>query len=393
MKLSLKLQEDQPQNPLIKAKIPISIFNQPFISSISTTSSTLITTTNSSSSHLCFSLSSKFSSGPAFRFSYSPTTLTSSNPFSLSLKSGLGLFGSPINSPLVFTAQFSFSTSNPTFSLQFKPQFGNFFLQKTTVSNPHSYQSSGSHSNFSVGLDSGSHSNGEFGDGITSPESSVWQEVKLEPLSGRDRLASNDRKENFGIHSNDGIGNGGERLLGLKTRGTDGFWSGVAVMARTALPLTKRMMVDMRWGVNFPANLGINLPYLTVNKIGIERVHEAIEEKKLTADNNVGDLELLKGMCFLMRSDLELLEEENKDLKKCLEQIKLEFSSKRFHGKSETGGKKSVMNPSESSNEFESWRNNKSVKEENGRRETKKSSNQVNDVESELQKAIKAASS
>ncbi|KAL9436850.1 hypothetical protein AB3S75_022823 [Citrus x aurantiifolia] len=105
MKLSLKLPDDSQntQNPpILKVKIPITIFNQPFICSLTT----------AGSQHLSFSLGTNFPSGPSFKLNYTPlsTTCTSTTPFSFSLKSGLGLFGSP----LIFSAHFSLSYRNPT---------------------------------------------------------------------------------------------------------------------------------------------------------------------------------------------------------------------------------------------------------------------------------------
>ncbi|KAH7514363.1 hypothetical protein FEM48_Zijuj11G0081700 [Ziziphus jujuba var. spinosa] len=397
MKFSLKLPEDQDQNhhhhsPLLKAKIPITMFNQPFLTSISTT-------TSSPSPDLSFSFSSSFPSGPSLKLSYSPTS-TASNPFSISLKSGLGLFGSPNNSPLVFTAQFSPSPINPTFSLHFKPQFGNFSLKKTTFSHPDNNPVSGSYSNDAVTLDSGSYLNVESGDGF-APEgpSSVWQELKLEPCGGRDGFLNSGFVERNGVTSSSGTGLEPERQSAWKNGGKDdGVFSGIAVMARTVLPVTKSVVVNMRWGVNFPANLGTKFPYLALNKIGIERVEEVKEEEKKKKKKNdgtesdVADMEVLKGMCFWMSRDLELLEKENREMKQSLEQIKLGVSGRHYQRESD-GGEEKVLQPTrESSGEFERWRSKKSVNEDNERRESKKPTTQASDLESELQKAIKAAS-
>jgi hypothetical protein len=35
-------------------------------------------------------------------------------------------------------------------------------------------------------------------------------------------------------------------------------------MARTILPVTKRVRVNLRWGINFPFDLGKRMSYLTV---------------------------------------------------------------------------------------------------------------------------------
>ncbi|KAL9436851.1 hypothetical protein AB3S75_022824 [Citrus x aurantiifolia] len=174
MKLSLKLPDDSQntQNPpILKVKIPITIFNQPFICSLTT----------AGSQHLSFSLGTNFPSGPSFKLNYTPlsTTCTSTTPFSFSLKSGLGLFGSP----LIFSAHFSLSYRNPTnftptFLLHFKPEFGNFSLHKTTSSSNPSPANSGPH------LQSGSPSNIKFANRSISDESFGWQDLKLEPRSG-----------------------------------------------------------------------------------------------------------------------------------------------------------------------------------------------------------------
>lgn len=251
---------------------------------------------------------------------------------------------------------------------------------------------SGSYSNGAVSFDSGSFSNGKLGSGFVSEELSVWQELKLEPCSRKDGFTNPESLKNCGVDLNSGIGLVSERQLALKDSGKDGILHGVAVMARTVFPVTKRLTVNMRWGVNFPADLRKTMPYLSVNKIGIERVEEVKEVVKNSGENNVGDLELLKGMCFWTRRDLESLEKENREMKQSLEEMRLGISVKNFRGESDVIGKKLLPPTSESSSEFERWRSKKSGGEENGQRESKKSTNRVSDVESELQRAIKAAS-
>ena len=176
----------------------------------------------------------------------------------------------------------------------------------------------------------------------------------------------------------------------------DGLLSGIVVMVRTIFQVTKQVAMNMRWGVNFPSNLGLKMSYLTLNKIGIERTEEENEEKRnkeSDKESSVSDLELLKGMCFWMRRDLELLEKENREMKQSLEQMKFGVSGKHFRGGSDNGGKVMQLPSGESSSEFERWKNRKTVKEENGRRDLKNSNTtQTSDLESELQKAIKAAS-
>ncbi|XWS62108.1 hypothetical protein CRYUN_Cryun07bG0183000 [Craigia yunnanensis] len=395
MKLSLKLQDEQ--NPLLKAKIPVSIFSQPFISSLATTT-TNNNSSNKSSQNTSFCLSTNFPSGPSLKLSYAPSTSpTTTTPFSLCLKSGLGVFGSPKDSPLIFSAQFSLSSTNPgtvipTFSLHFKPQFGNFSFHKATSSNPSLEPDSGSHSLSGTQFQPGSPSHSEFGNGFAPDGSSVWQEVKLEPRNGGDDgLETSKLGYGKGLYSNDGFGT--ERSLVRKDDKKGGIFGGIAFRAKTLFPVTKRAVVNVRWAVDLPADVGSKMPYLTVNKIGIERVEEVKEVKNKSIGSNEDDLELLKGMYMWMKRDFEMLENENKEMKQCLEDMRLEVSARNVCRESEGIGRRVSAASVENSNEFERWRSKKSIGEDNGEREVKKSANKMSDVESELQKAIKAVSS
>lgn len=301
--------------------------------------------------------------------------------------------------------------------LHFKPQFGNFSLHKTTSSSNPNPANSGPHFISGSHLQSGSPSNTEFANGSISNESSGWQDLKLEPCSG------NGNGSFFnGVNSirSGGIGFLRERASLLKDDDKKGgFLGGITVKARTVLPVTKSVMMNLRWGVNLPPDSEVKMPYLTVNKIGIERVEKVEEVKrKKNIESDVGDLELLKGMCFWMRRDLELLEKENKDMKHCLEKMAMGVSPGNFHGKRDSIGKKVYPYLSESFGEAKSYggvsdsttgnklysassdsfgeferQRNKKNGEGNGHTEYKKSVNQASDLESELQKAIKATSS
>ncbi|GAV88726.1 hypothetical protein CFOL_v3_32148 [Cephalotus follicularis] len=280
MELSLKLQDEghQKQNPLLKAKLPITIFDQPFKSSLTATTTT--------PKDLSFCLSTNFPSGPSLKLSYIPsistTTTPTAAPFSLSLKSGLSLFGSPHNSPLIFSANFSISSTNhttviPTFSLHFKPHLGHFSLFRSTSSNPNPDPISGSHS------ESGSPSNSEFVNRFV-PDGPLdsWEDLKLDSCNGDGNGFQNPNPIHFnGVHSNTAIDYVKESPLMLKSNKKCGFLNGVALKARTVLPVTKKVMLNLRWGVKFEAASGFKLPYLTLNKIGIERVKvvNKVEEK------------------------------------------------------------------------------------------------------------------
>ncbi|GMJ12480.1 hypothetical protein like AT3G57990 [Hibiscus trionum] len=391
MKLSFKLQEEK--SPVLKARIPISIFSQPFVSSLTTTTPTTIDggSSNKSSQNTSFSLCTDFPSGPCLKLSYAPSTSPSTTiPFSLSLKSGLGLFGSPKDSPLVFSAQFSLSSLNPgtiipAFSLHFKPQFGNFSFYKATSSKPSLESDSGSHHYISG--QSASPSNSGFG---ALDSTSVWQDVKLEPLNGADDGLDIPKIGcGSGLYSNDRFGM--ERSLVRKDDKKDGIFGGIAVRARTMFPVTKRAVVKLRWIVNLPSGVESKMPYLTINKIGIEKLDEVKEEKNKSVGSNEDELELLKGMYSWMRRDLEVLENENWEMKQCIEDMRHEVSARKASSENEGLGRRASTPSEKNSNDFERWRSKKSPAENNGGREAKKNANKMSEVESELQKAIKAA--
>ncbi|XP_019190941.1 PREDICTED: uncharacterized protein LOC109185392 [Ipomoea nil] len=371
MKLSLKVQDSQcsppPQPPpsqllsshqkqpetrplLLGAKIPITIFNLPFLSGFSTTTH--------HPSDLSLSLATNFSSGPTLKLAYTATSSSSSTsapaapPLTLTLKSGIGVYGSPKNSPLIISANFSFSPhsphSNPTFSLLLKPQLGSFSLKKATSSNPNPNPKQNAEAN-SFGF------------------------VPLErPMSLKD--------------------------FSFEDYGKDSIFTGISVMARTEMPVTKTVLMNCRWGVNFPEDLGKRMPHLTLNKIGIERVDEVIKEvKEKKSESSGGEVELLKGMCFWMKRELDTLQGENREMKAKLEEMKMGHLLRTggSHGRREESVGKKVVSPIvESSSGFEQWRNKKNPGGDVVKKEAKKNvSNGNRDVESELQKAIAAASS
>ncbi|XP_039029834.1 uncharacterized protein LOC120164155 isoform X2 [Hibiscus syriacus] len=367
MKLSFKLEDDK--TPVLKARVPISIFSQPFVSILTTT--TTDNGSHKSSQNTSFSLCTNFPSGPCLKLSYAPSTSPSSTfPFSLSLKSGLGLFGSPKDSPLVFSAQFSLSsvspgTPIPAFSLHFKPQFGNFSFHMATSSKPSLESDSGSH--HSISIQSASPSDSGFG---TLNSASVWQDVKLEPRNGAD--------DGFGM----------ERSLVRTDDKKAGIFCGTAIRARTMFPVTKRAVVNLRWTVNLPSSLGSKLPNLTINKIGIEKPDEVNGERKKSVASNEDEFELLKGVYSWMRRDLEKLENENREMKQCIEDVRHEISASR---ESEGLGRRASTPWAKNSNDLEQWRSKRSSGEDNSGREAKKNVNKMSEVEIELQKAIKAA--
>lgn len=202
--------------------------------------------------------------------------------------------------------------------------------------------------------------------------SSGWQELKLEPY---DVVVT-------------------ERGLTEKNGAKHGLSPGVAVMARTVVPLTQGLSLNFRWGVNFPRNSGLKLPYLTVSKIGLERVVEEVKQSKQNQDDSDGDKELLKGVCFWMKRDLENVEKENREMKRVLEEMKVGVSTS-YREASINGNVEKRLSPQlgEVSSEFQRWRSSKSDRQENEKKQQDKSQSIASDLEAELQKAIKAASS
>ncbi|XP_054823336.1 uncharacterized protein LOC129321560 [Prosopis cineraria] len=392
MKLSIKFQDDplndDQHRQIMTAKVPTTIFNQPFVSGI-------VATTTDSASDFAFSLSTNFPSGPSLKLSYTPTaTNTTALPLSLSLKSGLGVSGSPRHSPLVFSARFSLSPSYvpvPTFFLHFRPQFGHFSLDKTVFSDPNTDQISRSASDCRElsslpSLDGSEIGGKRLADGSFS---SGWQEVKLEPSGGKDEGSNFAQINNREGQSNGTIGSTPERIHANKRSGVS---SGIAIMARTAMPVTKGLSLNLRWGLNFPGIMGLKMPSLTVNKIRLEWVTEA-KKNKWSADTAGGDLHLLKGMYSSMQRDLESVEKENRAMKQILDEMKKGVAARNRREEGNGIGEKFSQHSGESSSEFERWRSKKNAKEEKGQREPTKFHSLASDLESELQKAIKVASS
>lgn len=195
------------------------------------------------------------------------------------------------------------------------------------------------------------------------------------------------------------MGLGWGRPLARKNEKKDWVFGGIAVRARTLFPVTKRAVVNLRWALNLPSDVGSKMPCLTVNKIGIERVEDVkeVKNKSVSISSNEDDLELLKGMYMWMKRDLETLEKENREMKQCLEDMRIGVPVRNnVRRESEGLGSRRVSTPPvKNSNEFEQWRSKKSVAAgDNGGKEVKKNAaNKMSDVESELEKAIKAASS
>ncbi|KAI7739596.1 hypothetical protein M8C21_022621, partial [Ambrosia artemisiifolia] len=353
MKLSLKLEDHQEnQTPILfKAKIPITVFGLPFISAVSTTHNHHH---NNNNDNLSLSLRTHFPSGPSLKLSYTtPTTITTTTtttaPFTLTLKSGVSLSGSPINSPLIISANFSFSphnpNPNPNFSIKFTPRLGSFSIRKSIHSNSVS--------------DSSNKVNGEGNsDGFV-------------PL---DRLIN--RKE-----------------LGMGSVDKGSILKGIMMAADTELPVMKRVKVNLRWGVyvpsvpSVPSNLDYTkqLPYLRVNKIKVERIEDVVEERVGRERGVDGEFEMLKGMYSWMSNEVKDLQKENREMRRALEDVKLQKPLTNHNGHNGSG-KRAVLPSVEISDGFEQWKmkkKNGGGVEANAQRETKKNGGSA-DVESLL---------
>ncbi|KAI9153007.1 hypothetical protein LWI28_004329 [Acer negundo] len=282
MKASLKFREEQ--KPLFRAKVPLSIVGLPFQSGI----------VAGDTKELTLNLSTFFESGPSIKISYRPNDTW--NPFSLVVKTGTGPFGSPISSSMHMSAEFNLlSRGNPTFMLHFKPQFGDFSVKKSQSSVFDTISASNKHQK-----------------GAVLEDDSLIEVVEETPMLKKITVLPSRAAGDF-----------------------TGLLSGVELTARTALPVRSRAVVNLRWGVRFPAEMkngestaGIDfkkIPYLVMNKIGIEHVDGAdlkgVTSKKAEASSN-GDV---AEVCFNVKRQLEVLQSENGLLKRAVEDLRQEI--------------------------------------------------------------------
>jgi len=127
-----------------------------------------------------------------------------------------------------------------------------------------------------------------------------------------------------------------------------------------------------------------------VNKIRLERVEDGKESSNDNSQKKRVSSEIdLKEMCFWMGRDLENVERENREMKRVLDEMKMGLSAAR---------KETVLQPNKvsepSSGELQRRRSYKSGRQEDEKKvQPNKSQSVATDVESELQKAIKAATS
>ncbi|XP_010928438.1 uncharacterized protein [Elaeis guineensis] len=304
MKASIRFREDQ--KPLVRAKIPISIFGLPFLSGVSA----------GESRELRLDLATAFDSGPSFRVSYRPND--SWNPFSLGVKTGIGTFGSPFGAPMAMTAEFNLlgaGVGGPTFSILFKPRLGDFCIKKTTGS-----AGIAPAVGRKIAVDADTDGEGSV-DGVETPV------MGFRPENGSHLGKKVNR------FPTDFTPRGG---------GIQGLLSGMEITARSVLPLRSRAAVRFRWGVKMPPELraafaedaggvrvpaaGISLtklPLLVMNKISIE--HVALDDRKAKEQTAVAGGDVAEA-CLSVRRQLEALQAENGLLRKAVEELRAEVS-------------------------------------------------------------------
>ncbi|ERN11594.1 uncharacterized protein LOC18439792 [Amborella trichopoda] len=303
MKASVKFREDQ--KPLVRGKIPLSILGFPFSSGFSA----------GDSKELSLQLGTSNSAGPVVKFVYKPND--SWKPFSLVMRTGIGAWGSPINSPMAMSAELNLLTNGaPSFFLRFNPQIGDFF-SKTSSRSPLVLNC-----NYSP----------EFARKMVEDSSGNQETPKA---NGSYTLDSPDslRKVTF------------PAIFPISE-----LFSGVELGVRSSLPLRRNAVINVRWGVKLPSNLMENssialrnVPCITLNKVGIEHVER--EEKK----KEDGDLRAKISREFLpenqirglVMQELEALKLENRSLKKAVEDIRAEVIAGKhgsFGWKMDSGG-------------------------------------------------------
>lgn len=344
MKASLKFREEQ--KPLFRAKVPLSILGLPFRSGI----------VAGESRELSLNLSTFFESWPSIKIGYRPNDTW--NPFSLIVKTGTGPFGSPVSSTMLMSAEFNLlGRGNPAFMLHFKPQFGDFSIKKSQSSV----------------LDQKAILKAPNGGVLENDDTSI--EVVESPMLKKITVLPSRAAGEFA-----------------------GVLAGVDMVATTALPVRSRAVVNFRWGVRVPAEItseltaGINfkkMPYLVMNKIGIEHVDGA-DSKEKTSKKEAGQELGITGrgdvveVCFNLKRQMEILQSENGLLKKAVEDLRREIldgKSNPFNGDLNSGKYR----------EFERNGNNKASNNRNDRRNGEKKSME-SDVNEELKRALKGDS-
>ncbi|KAJ8565665.1 hypothetical protein K7X08_008241 [Anisodus acutangulus] len=216
---------------------------------------------------LCLSFSTTFfQSGPVLKLFYRPND--SNRAFGLVVKTGVRSIG-----PM--SAEFNFvGNGNPSFFLHFKPQLGDF---------------------------------------------SIIRSVNL-------KKTVNDDLPNTNILHKD-------KIITEKNNGKL-IWAdlfGGEVHARTVFPIMDNVVGKIGWSLKFPATesgfpMG-KMPYMTVNKLGMEYVwrDEVVIDRNLWGSD--GDV---AGECLALKREMGKLELEKESLRKELQELKSEIYAGEF---------------------------------------------------------------
>ncbi|KAB2034688.1 hypothetical protein ES319_D04G102800v1 [Gossypium barbadense] len=300
MKASLKFREEK--RPVLRAKIPLSIFGLPFQSGIIA----------GETKELTLNLSTFFESGPSIKVAYRPNDTW--NPFSLIVKTGTGAFGSPISSSMLMSAEFNLlGHGNPSFMLHFKPQFGDFSIKKSQSS---------------------------LFDKAVKPRNGVVLEDDSS-IEVADMPAVNGDSIRFFAEI--------RKLADLNSRDIAGILSGMEVAARTTVPVKGKALVKFRWGMRIPSDMksgvggivdpktGVSLtkiPFLVMDKIGIEHVDGTDSKQAISTVSKSGPGEApnsdVAEACYTLKRQLEALQSENGLLKRAVEDLRREISGGKF---------------------------------------------------------------
>lgn len=197
-----------------------------------------------------------------------------------------------------------------------------------------------------------------------------------------------------------------KELLSPEKKFKDSIFKGTQLAATTQIPVAKRVALNLRWWVNISED---QMPVLRINKIGIHRVDDVVKKddgKNKNDEAKRGEFDALKSMCFWMKREVDVLTRVNREMKSELEEIRRRPPARSGGGYGggdvEEGVRTKKAMPSGGMKQWKTARNRSGGEEKvnmntnatgNGKKEEKKSGNDLAiDVESELQRAIMAAS-
>lgn len=137
-------------------------------------------------------------------------------------------------------------------------------------------------------------------------------------------------------------------------------------MARSEVPVGKSAAVRLRWAVNFPADLGKRVPFLTLDKLSVERGEDAV----VPAAESAIAREAVEGM----GRDVEGMKRENESMKLLVGELTSALPSRRPPEKEKTA-------------ELEGWRTRRKWAD------VEADVKAANAIEEELRKQIRTAAS